>query len=166
MAKANPLKKLQRMLDDPQRLMSAISGSLAEETVNMIKDGFRAETDPYGDRWKPKKYPDGRKTLSGPTSRLKTGWHIKAQNGSGFVVAPAVGYAAAHQDPGRTGDGKLRRPRRMMVPSAERGLPEHWARAYGEVTIDALRVLLAGSSADIGRLAKKVGIEMAKAGNE
>lgn len=166
MAKANPLKKLERMLDDPQRLLNAISGSLAEETVNMIKDGFRSETDPYGERWQPKQIPDGRKTLSGPTSRLKTGWHIKTQNPSGFVVAPAVAYALPHQDPQRNASGRLKRPRRMMVPSEDRGLPERWARAYREVTIESLQILLAGSGSDVGKLAAKVGVQMSKAGNE
>jgi len=121
--------------------LSAISGSLAEETVNLIKDGFRHETDPYGDRWTPKQAADGRKTLSGPTSRLKTGWHVRVQGASGFIVSPSVEYAAPHQNPKPGPGGKLKRPRRMMVPTAEKGLPPTWSRAYAEIVNEHLGAL-------------------------
>lgn len=111
--------------------------SAAEEVVNLVKDGFRTETDPYGERWEKKKRRDGRKTLSGPTSRLKNGWHVSERSPEGFKVSPAVNYALPHQNPRRKG-GKLKRPRRMMVPSTEKGLPPEWARQIEEAVQEAM----------------------------
>lgn len=93
------IEALKRMLERPDAILDLVSTSLAEESIGLIKDGFRTETDPYGQKWKPKKRPDGRKTLSGKTSRLKGGWKIVRQDRHEVRVSPSVNYAAAHQDP-------------------------------------------------------------------
>src|SRR5690606_3991065 len=101
MAKDNlkSLDALQKLLERPEAIQDLVATSLAEESINLVKDGFRTETDPYGAKWVPKKRPDGRKTLSGKTSRLKTGWKIVRQTRGEIRVSPSVNYAAAHQDP-------------------------------------------------------------------
>jgi phage gpG-like protein len=126
------LEKLVAALDQPKAILRRVSQNLAEETVDLIKQGFRDQKDPYGHAWKPKKAQDGRMTLSGPTSRLKGGWHIKQVSDSGFIVAPSVTYADYHQQGGR------HLPRRMMVPDAGIGLPSGWKRAYDETATDVL----------------------------
>jgi hypothetical protein len=115
------------------KTLETMSRNMAEETVGLVKDGFRSETDPYGVIWAPKKRPDGRKVLSGKTSRLKGGWHVVRSSKGGFTVAPSVNYALPHQAP-RYG----RRPRRAMVPY-KRKLPAKYSKAYRAVAQDVLR---------------------------
>lgn len=112
-------------------VLKEMSASGAEELLNLVKDEFRTETDPYGKRWKPKQADDGRKTLSGKTSRLKN-FQIKRATKSGFTIAPTVDYAAPHQ----TGAPKRNLPQRMIVPT--RGLPRKWSKALAEIAEEAL----------------------------
>lgn len=101
MAKSSKgLEALEKLLANPDKVLDLVARSLAEESVNLIKDGFRTETDPYGEKWQPKQLADGRKTLSGKTSRLKTGWKVTRMNGREVVVSPSVEYAEYHQNPG------------------------------------------------------------------
>lgn len=93
------LEALQKVLANPDGIRDLVSSSLAEECINLVKDGFRTETDPYGRKWAPKQKPDGRKTLSGKTSRLKNLWHRKRVSRDEIVIAPGVDYAVYHQDP-------------------------------------------------------------------
>jgi phage gpG-like protein len=125
------MKRWQELFRNNSALMIGASRSMAEETLNLIKDGFRSEQDPYGKAWAPKQANDGRKVLSGKTSRLKGGWHVVSATASGFRVAPSVDYAAPHQSP-RFG----RRPRRMMIPTSTKGMPNTWARALNDTVKD------------------------------
>jgi len=129
------LEKLLSTLEHPDILLTRVSKLLAEESIDLIKQGFRAQTDPYGRKWKPKQAADGRMTLSGPTSRLKGGWHRKEVTPGGFRIAPAVDYGIYHQSPGPA--SKL--PQRMMIPDAEKGIPASWRRAYDEAALEVLR---------------------------
>src|SRR5687768_17211456 len=111
------------------KALEDMSKALAEETITLIADGFREQRDPYGDKWTPKQAQDGRQTLVGQTARLKTGWHVQTASKRGFRVVPSVNYASAHQSPrprARWGGKSL--PRRMMIPTRDRGLPKAWAR--------------------------------------
>lgn len=136
-----------RLFNSGHVLTSATNNAMAEEMVGLIKDGFRTETDPYGKKWKPKKKPDGRKTLSGKTSRLKGGWHVKRKSDSSFTVAPSVDYATPHQ----TGAPSRNLVPRRMVPTQSRGLPGKWSKAFKEV---ALLVARAFYSTKPGQKAK------------
>jgi hypothetical protein len=133
------LEDWQKLFENGHVMVSATSAAMAEEMVTLIKEGFRKETDPYGRKWKPKQANDGRKTLSGETSRLKGGWHVKRTRQGGFTVAPSVVYAAYHQAPRRGRNGRLKRPRRMMVPSGERGMPNAWNKQLREVALTVAR---------------------------
>lgn len=126
------LERLIKKLNNPGRARRAVSVALAEASIDRIKQGFRTEKDPYGKRWKPKVREDGRKVLSGPTGRLKGGWHRVRADEDGFVVAPSVAYAAYHQR------GNARLPRRMMVPSDDKGLPRAWRRDFEQAAADVL----------------------------
>jgi phage gpG-like protein len=133
-----------KLAEAAPELLGAISESGAEELLNLVADGFRSETDPYGQGWQPKKKPDGRKTLSGKTSRLKK-FAKKKVSKDGFTIGPTVDYAAPHQNPKR---GK--RPRRMMVPNKSRGLPRAWSKALEEVATEALKAHFTTESSSAG----------------
>lgn len=130
-----------KIFEDSDESMRMASRAMAEEMLGLTFERFRAETDPYGKRWKPKKRRDGRKTLSGKTSRLKGGWHIVRCDGGGWMIAPSVAYAAPHQKPGvNPATGSPYRPRRMMVPDSALGLPAEYDKALEEAAVDALRI--------------------------
>lgn len=124
------LEAWQKLFDATPEVLTAISVSGAEEFVGLVKDGFRAEKDPYGKRWARKKKPDGRKVLSGKSSNLKGGWHVVRSAGDGFTISPSVNYAAFHQS------GTAKMPARKMVPDGK--LPPAWSKALEETAKDAL----------------------------
>jgi phage gpG-like protein len=131
---AKVIAEWQKIFEDGDKAMTVVSRAMAEEMLGLTLERFRVETDPYGKRWKPKQRSDGRKTLSGKTSRLKNGWHIVRCDGSGWTIAPSVAYAAYHQA------GTKRMVRRMMVPDAARGLPRAYKKTLQEAAVDALKV--------------------------
>lgn len=119
-----------QLLKTAPDLLPDMSRQLAEETVGLIAEGFRDEKDPYGQRWKPKLRKDGRKTLSGKTSRLKKFSIVRTGKG-GFTVASSVGYAGFHQH------GTKHHPRRPMLPDG-RGMPRTWEGPLSEVITETL----------------------------
>jgi phage gpG-like protein len=112
-------------------VLADISQGIGEELLGKVKEQHRTESGPYGERWAPKKKPDRRKVLSGRTSRLKGGWHLSRSSRGGFVIAPAVGYAAFHQS------GTKRMPQRLLLPDG-RGMPRDWADAGADVITEQL----------------------------
>lgn len=179
-------EELRKVLSDPGSVLDSVSASLAEEAVGLIQEGFRTETDPYGRRWKPKAIADGRKTLSGRTNRLKSGWHVTRQTRDEFTIAPAVEYAEYHQEGTGIHGPKKRRieprtakalrfpgpggkpifaksvagvPQRMMVPSELMGLPPAWEERFNEAATDALAESFRGDGAQVSRLRKRLGID-------
>lgn len=149
------LEAWRRTLETAPALLTSMSASMAEETIGLITEGFRSETDPYGDTWTPKKRPDGRQTLSGKTARLRR-WHIVRSSKGGWTVAPTAAYAGAHQNPrrrpgwGQSPGSLTALPQRMMIPTRSRGLPPSWAAAYRETAVDTLRTHFAASSRAAG----------------
>jgi phage gpG-like protein len=132
------LKGWREALKKAPELMVPISKDGAEELLGKVQDGFRAQADPYGAPWAPKKFDDGRAILVGKTTRLRRGWHVKAATRKRFVISPSVDYAAAHQDPRpRPKWGGKKLPRRAMVPY--RGLPKAWADSMREVVREHMR---------------------------
>lgn len=125
--------RLEHQLKGSKGLRRKVSVNLAEESIDLIKEGFDLERDPYGDPWAPKKKRDGRKVLSGETSNLKTGWHTRRVDEDGHEVAPSVDYAGYHQEPFDPSA-----ERRMMFPDDEIGLPRTWTEAYEETALEVL----------------------------
>lgn len=125
------LEAWRRKLRASPKVAEAVGKTVAEEFINLIKDGFRAEANPYGYGWKPKLRNDG-KTLSGKTSRLKTGWHVSRVSKLTFVISPSVNYAKFHQH------GTRFLPIRMMVPTRARGLPAKYWKAAKAATLEAM----------------------------
>lgn len=151
------LKNWQKLFGEGDAVLKPMSSAMAERVIGLIQEGFVTETDPYGVPWAPKKNPDGRKVLSGETGRLKTGWHAAALDGGGFTVAPSVDYAAPHQAPKRGPGGRLKRPRRRMVPSGDRGLPQRWRKAMAETATAAMVVYFGGGGGGgLGPVASRI----------
>jgi phage gpG-like protein len=179
------LEALQKVLDNTDAILDLVSTSVAEEAISLIKDGFRTETDPYGRKWEKKKFPDGRKTLSGKTSRLKNGWHVARRTTSEIVIAPGVAYAEFHQSgtgihgkhnarviPTKAKALRFMGPngpifarsvqgvrRRMMVPDKTLGLPSKWEQALNEAATDALAAIIGGDGRRVSALRKRLGVD-------
>lgn len=110
-----------RLIKNSEVVIKVSLPQMADELLRRTKRGFETERDPYGQRWKPKKRPDGRKTLTGKTRRLRSGWR-RVVRGKSFVIYPSVEYAAYHQ----TGVPSRNLVRRRMVPSKDSGMPRAW----------------------------------------
>jgi len=142
------LEQWKKLFTEGDKALDLTSRAMAEELLQLTFERFRAETDPYGKRWKAKKRSDGRKVLSGKTSRLKDGWHIVRADRHGWLIAPSVDYALPHQTGSLKGRGKKKRlARRAMVPY--KGLPRAYRIALEESAQDALLVVFTGSGARI-----------------
>ncbi|MGW8285757.1 MAG: hypothetical protein ACWGPR_08565 [Candidatus Deferrimicrobiaceae bacterium] len=133
------LRRLERRLSNTDAMLTKASKAMAEETVDLIKDGYRTETDPSGQKWADKQRQDGRKVLSGKTSRLKGGWHVDGASAAGYEVSASVDYALPHQRPRKGRNGRLKRPQRKQIPEAADGLPSKWADALEETAGDVVR---------------------------
>ena len=98
---------LSELVDLNKQLLSAgnivieISEAQAQIAINLIRDGFDAETDPYGEAWKAKQRPNRYKILSGNTSLLRNSWHASQVTKRGWTVKAGVDYASYHQSPGQ-----------------------------------------------------------------
>lgn len=132
----------QALFDAAPDVLTQISVGGAEELLSLTKDRFRTETEPGGRPWEPKKARDGRKTLSGKTSRLKGGWHVKRTASDGFTIAPSVDYATYHQT------GTKRMAARKMVPEGH--LPAAYSKALEEVATEALSAYFSPDSKPAG----------------
>jgi hypothetical protein len=143
------LKAWKQMFKTAPEVMVPISKDGAEELLGLVQDGFRDQKDPYGEPWAPKKIPDGRAILVGETTRLRRGWHTEKVARKGFVIAPSVQYASAHQNPQRRPQwaGKALK-RRAMIPY--KGLPGVWKKALREVARDHLRRHFSSSHSSSG----------------
>jgi phage gpG-like protein len=133
--------KLKRLIGklrkvENRELHRAISKQVAEESLLLIADGFRSETDPYGKSWLPWGTIVHRqgKILS-DTGHLRR-FAIREVTERGFVVHSTAKYGQYHQ----RGTRYLRI--RQMVP--ERKLPPDWARAFHETILEVIRDVLKG----------------------
>ena len=158
------LDEWRELFEEADELLAGMSQDMAEEILGLVQEGFSQERDPYGEAWKPKKRSNGKPTLVGKTARLRRGWHVANKSKGGFTIAPSVNYAMAHQSPKKRNEGWTM-PRRMMVPSKERGLPASWKDSLGDVATSHLSAHFkrkgASKGAGIGFIAGKIrGIKM------
>lgn len=68
-----------------QRTLARLNTELAKEAIVQARDGFREERDPYGKKWPPKVFPDGRKILR-QSEKLYNGFQIVRANAQGFEI--------------------------------------------------------------------------------
>jgi hypothetical protein len=142
-------------------LVDEMCEMVAEEALDLLKEGYSKETDPYGQKWQEKKVDDGRAILVGKSVQLKKWGIIKKGNGK-WTLAPsptAGAYAGAHQDPRpRALWGGKKLPQRMMIPSKARGLPPAWAKRMEEAMSDVFDAHFGGgsSSKNLGFMRYKI----------
>lgn len=152
-----PIDQWRSALQAMPGIMSDLGEQMAEEAVDLIAEGFANQRDPYGQAWKPKKLDDGRSILVGKTTRLRRGWQKRRTGHTTWQVSSSVEYATAHQDPqARPKWGGKKLPRRMMVPSAARGLPPEWKKAFAAATREALRQQFKSSGGKLGLVKYKI----------
>jgi len=150
-------QKLQKAPD----ALKVVSRQMAEETIELIRDGIEDGRDPYGEPYAPLKLRDGRPLQD--TGRMKV-WERRAVTASGFTVQSPVQYAIYHQRgtgiygptkrpikpvkaqalriPVRGGNPIFVQkvagtPQRRMVPEGGR-LPSKWRDRYVEVANEVL----------------------------
>ena len=128
------LAELEQALSNPDAILVDISVGLAEETLNLVKEGFDAQADPYGKGWantKSDKQGAGHAILVESTS-LKNSWNRQSVDADGFNVASAgVEYASYHQS------GTSRVVSRQMVPD-EGDIPPAWEKRFDETAEEFL----------------------------
>ena len=141
------LRALERRIGAIASVKREIAATQSEEAVDLIKQGFIEETDPYSQPWKKRaretKKTRGKKVLSGETSHLKDGWNVKEFSSEGFRVQASVEYALYHQKPKKK-NGKFKRPRRRMVPNDGVGFPSKWQRPLNDAAAEAITEFLTG----------------------
>ena len=102
---------------------SALTKEMSKATLGLIEEGFRKEASPYGKRWKPKKKPNGQKTLV-EKDHMRVRFHARVGIGK-FTITNPQPYTATHQ----YGDSSRNIPRRQMWPSANK-LPQKYVNVY------------------------------------
>lgn len=147
------------------KAMLDVSRDMAKATLELIDQGFEKQQDPFGNPWKPKKEPDGRRILHGKTGKLRR-WNVQFADMGGFKVASKAPYAGVHQNGSgiyaggsrykiearnapylrfKVG-GKWRKtpsvmhtgvPRRRMEPGSR--LPTLWASIYRDIYVTTMR---------------------------
>lgn len=95
--------------------MRGLSRNLAEETVELIREGFDRQGDPYGRGWAPLKARSGKILQDTGLLRRFKPTHVTVR---GFTVSSGATYGPFHQS------GTSRMPARKMVPDG--GMPARW----------------------------------------
>ena len=138
--------------------LKPLARSLARESQDLMRQGFKRGQDPSGRAWMRKKNPDGRKPLTGETGRLAKPWPVTV-GATWFKLTAPVEYAKYHQKGSKGGQkispvnksvlrfkmagnivftkGPVKRgdiPKRKMYP--DQGLPAKWESAYRETFED------------------------------
>jgi phage gpG-like protein len=129
------LEQLERALGSSMALLADVSANLAEESINLVREGFEATRSPAGVVWQATKR--GNKALHGPSGALRTSWNVRHSGPRGFSIAAGVAYAAIHQG-GAPRAGIVARP---MVP-ADDDVPPVWRDRFDEVTDDIIEARL------------------------
>lgn len=135
------LKELANRLDNIADVKRAIAATQSEEVIDLIVQGFKDETDPYGRRWRKRKRETkrtrGKKVLS-REGLLARSWSVREISSKGFRVETDKDYAINHQKP-----LKKRRPVRAMVPFTNR-FPKRWKEPLNEAATETITEFLTG----------------------
>jgi hypothetical protein len=98
-------KQLEGFAADIERAPDAlkvVSEQLAEATLELIREGFELERDPYGKKWArhsrlTRKLRPGGRVLA-DKGGMKAAWHRKSAARDAFEVANAKSYTIFHQE--------------------------------------------------------------------
>lgn len=139
------LEAWKRLLSNGDVMLAAVSAACSAEILRLIQQEFRDQQDPYGKAWKAKKRDDGRPILD-KSGDLKGSFGVKRVGARGFEINSSVPYMPYHQNPGRRTNGRLARPRRMMVPAAALGIPRRWRSEMESVAKEVLGEYFSGKN--------------------
>src|SRR5690606_2875877 len=92
-----------------------LTKQLAEEAIDLVRDGIAQKRDPYGKRYAPLKLRSGQPLRD--TGRMQQ-WYRKSSGAHGFVIASPASYAIYHQ----TGTGIHGPKRRPIKPVKAKAL--------------------------------------------
>lgn len=147
MAGTGQIAELVRRLEaltTPQWRQS-LSRQLAEQTLQLIDDGFKGRRDPYGDAWAPTKQPN---PILERTGDMRRSWSIKSVTPEGFTITNPMPYTVFHQAGTthaarssvrtRKESSARKMPPRRMVPM-EGIMPLKWRQAYEAVAVRFIR---------------------------
>lgn len=149
-----------RVARAPER-MAEVNKQLAEEALELVREGFETSTDPYGKRWADLKIRSGRPLED--TGALKV-WRRQYASTHGFGIFSPREYAVYHQQgtgiygpkrrPIRPVQGRALRfpvpggiafatevqgtPARKMVPDAG-PLPSRWRERFVDTAHETMR---------------------------
>ncbi|NBC17447.1 MAG: hypothetical protein GVY18_09070 [Bacteroidetes bacterium] len=124
------MERLAERFENPDAVLRTISANLAEEAINLTREGFEREADPYGKTWAPRKTADNAgSNLLVRTGAMRNSWHVGSVQPMRFTIVSGVEYADYHQN------GTRVMPSRMMVPH-ESDVPPRWKDAFDEVVVE------------------------------
>ncbi len=143
------LEELLRKLELLERgtAVRELAANIAEEAIELVKQGFEDERDPYGNAWAPLTCRDGQ--ILRDTGVMLQSLHVEEATETQVTIAMGVWYSVVHQT------GKVIVPRqakalrfmvrgkpvfaqRVEIPARpffprEGELPDSWRRAFDEV---------------------------------
>lgn len=120
-------KKLHKVAEG--RWRRALMSNVAEEVIELVREGFERESDPYGAKWAGLKSRSGR--ILQDTGGLRTSFHRKSLSDTETTVGAGKSYARYHQD------GTKRMPARKMVPDGD--IPGEWRSRINEIAALAIK---------------------------
>jgi len=112
----------------PREILNRAARNMADESLALVAQGFRSQTDPYGNAWENLKERKGK--ILQDTGRLRVSWHRVSASKAGFRIAAGATYARFHQE------GTRRMVARMQVPRSG-PLPKAWRDAMVEAADEA-----------------------------
>lgn len=125
------LRQLIAALNSPRKVMTVVARAMAEEAIEMTREGFSKEADPDGKGWAPTQR--GGRILQ-DTGRLRNSFRVMRVNSRGFQIGTTVEYSGYHQA------GTRRMPARKQLPDKGK-LPGKWKARLGEAAEDAIGAL-------------------------
>ena len=126
------LQVLVKKIASCDEALERVADEMAEESTNLISEGWRDQADPYGKAWKARARETKRsrgKQILVDSGDMKNTWHKKDVSRRGFTIFSGVNYSSYHQD----GRGVAKR---MVVPS-KRGIPGSWDDEFRAIVWDA-----------------------------
>ena len=105
---------------------AANTREMSAKTLELIQEGFRTESTPYGMKWRAKKFPNGEAILI-EKDKMRNQFKVTVKPGA-FTVHNAAKYYRTHQH----GAPSRNIPRRQMVPDPNK-LPAKWIREYQRI---------------------------------
>ena len=107
------------------KIQDEISKQISKRMLQLVRSGFRRETDPYGRPWKAKVKSDGRKVLHGPTGKLRQ-FKVTQANRHGVKLRAGADYY------------KYLQGKRHMLP-VDGKMPREWTRSFRAIAQKVFR---------------------------